>query len=87
MGIPLLYPWANRLAEFELRVAGRSITLDPDSPRLELDPNGLPIHGLMSGIPGWTVEAHEADRDRALLRASFAFDDASGWPCSCFRTR
>jgi aldose 1-epimerase len=78
MGIPLLYPWANRLAEFEFQVAGRSITLDPDSPRLELDPNGLPIHGLMSGIPGWHVEAHEADRDRALLRASFAFDDASG---------
>lgn len=78
MGIPLLYPWANRLAEFEFQVAGRSITLDPDSPRLELDPNGLPIHGLMSGIPGWKVEAHEADRDRALLRASFPFDDASG---------
>jgi aldose 1-epimerase len=78
MGIPLLYPWANRLAEFEFEVAGRPITLDPDSPRLELDPNGLPIHGLMSGIPGWTIEAHEADRDRALLRASFAFHDASG---------
>jgi aldose 1-epimerase len=78
IGIPLLYPWANRLAEFEFEVAGRSITLDRDSPRLELDPNGLPIHGLMSGIPGWHVEAHEADRDRALLGASFAFDDASG---------
>ena len=88
MGIPLLYPWANRLAEFEFEVAGRSITLDPDSPRLELDPNGLPIHRLMSGIPGWNVEAHEADRDRALLRASFAFDDASGLrPRSRFRTR
>jgi aldose 1-epimerase len=78
MGIPLLYPWANRLAEFEFQVAERSVNLDPDSPRLEVDPNGLPIHGLMSGIRGWMVEAHEADRDRALLRASFAFNDASG---------
>jgi aldose 1-epimerase len=78
MGIPLLYPWANRLAEFEFQVAERSVNLDPDSPRLELDPNGLPIHGLMSGIRGWMVEALEADRDRALLRTSFAFNDASG---------
>ena len=41
----------------------------PDSPRLELDPGSLPIHRLMSGIPGWNVEAHEADpRSRAPAR-------------------
>jgi len=42
-GIPLLYPWANRLASFGYRAAGREVTLDPSSPLLHLDANGLPI--------------------------------------------
>jgi galactose mutarotase-like enzyme len=78
MGIPLLYPWANRLSELEFPLAGRTVRLDPGSPHLALDPNGLPIHGLLGGIAGWRVEEHEADRDAARLRARFAFDDASG---------
>ena len=28
-GIPLLYPWANRLASSRYRVAGREVTFDP----------------------------------------------------------
>jgi galactose mutarotase-like enzyme len=78
MGIPLLYPWANRLAQREFPLAGRTVRLDPGWPHLALDPNGLPIHGLVGGISGWQVEAHEADRGTARLRARFCFDDASG---------
>jgi aldose 1-epimerase len=55
MGIPLLYPWANRLAGFEYEAAGKEVTLDPDSPRVRLDPNGLPIHGLLAANPDWEV--------------------------------
>src|SRR5947208_14246503 len=55
MGIPLLYPWANRLAGLEYEAAGKKVTLDPDSPRLRLDPNGLPIHGLLAANPHWEV--------------------------------
>jgi aldose 1-epimerase len=55
MGIPLLYPWANRLAGLEYHAAGKSIQLDPDSPRIRLDPNGLPIHGLLAANPHWEV--------------------------------
>ena len=29
MGIPLLYPWANRLAGFQYDVAGKHVTIDP----------------------------------------------------------
>ena len=29
MGIPLLYPWANRLASFEYSVAGHDVRRDP----------------------------------------------------------
>ncbi|TMK97441.1 MAG: aldose 1-epimerase [Actinobacteria bacterium] len=43
-GIPLLHPWANRLA-----------TELPDSPLIPRDEHGLPIHGLLA--PYWDVFA------------------------------
>ena len=46
-GIPLLHPWANRLA--------RSI----ESPLVRLDPHGLPIHGLLAASPHWSVVADD----------------------------
>lgn len=78
MGIPLLYPWANRLGALQLEVAGRTVSLDPGSPRLKLDEHGLPIHGLLAAASGWRVEAHEADANGARLRAGFEFDQGSG---------
>jgi aldose 1-epimerase len=55
MGIPLLHPWANRLSATHYEAAGKSVTVDPDSPRIKLDPNGLPIHGLLTASPHWHV--------------------------------
>jgi galactose mutarotase-like enzyme len=60
-GIPLLHPWANRLDGLEYEAAGKRVTIDPDSPLVRLDPNGLPIHGLLAANPGWKVE-HEKSR-------------------------
>jgi galactose mutarotase-like enzyme len=54
-GIPLLYPWANRLAGFEYGVLGKEVALDRTSSLLELDQNGLPIHGLLSK---WSPTTH-----------------------------
>ena len=45
-GIPLLHPWANRLAAHHYRVAGQEVRLDPSSPLLHHDDHGLPIHGV-----------------------------------------
>src|SRR3954471_24404 len=53
MGIPLLYPWANRLAGPEYGAAGRQVTIALDSPLVRLDPNGLPIHGGLAANPHW----------------------------------
>src|SRR5437763_16767175 len=53
MGIPLLYPWANRLSALNCEAAGKRIDLDPDSSYVRLDPNGLPIHGLLAANPPW----------------------------------
>jgi aldose 1-epimerase len=44
-GIPLLHPWANRLAGTRYQAAGREVQLDAASPLLHLD-NGLPMHGV-----------------------------------------
>jgi len=55
MGIPLLYPWANRLAGMSYSVAGRTVTLPHDPTRIALDGNGLPIHGVIGGRLRWQV--------------------------------
>ena len=57
MGIPLLYPWANRLAGSSYTAAGRDVVLAPDSPLLGHDPNGLPIHGVVGGRLQWALPA------------------------------
>jgi galactose mutarotase-like enzyme len=73
MGIPLLYPWANRVASRRFQAAGREVNLDLASPPPSLDPNGLPIHGLLAAAEGWRVERHEARGDGGLLAARFDF--------------
>ena len=55
MGIPLLHPWANRLAADEYRVNGTAVRLRPDSPMVARDEHGLPIHGLLGGSPHWAL--------------------------------
>ena len=73
MGIPLLYPWANRVGHRHFEVAGREVTIDPERTPVRLDADGLPMHGLLSAAAGWQVERHEALADGALLGARFDF--------------
>ena len=75
MGIPLLYPWANRVASDRFEVAGRRVDLDraaPPPPRR--DSAGLAMHGLLSGAHGWRVDHH----DGGTVRASFDFGAQAG---------
>ncbi len=73
MGIPLLHPWANRLAASAFEVAGAPIRLDLGSPRVGRDASGLPIHGLLAGMPGWEVLRHERHATGGVLSARFDF--------------
>jgi aldose 1-epimerase len=68
MGIPLLYPWANRLSHRGYQAAGQRVTLpDPDG-RYSVDPGGLAIHGALPGDLVWEVEQPPVpDRVRARL--------------------
>jgi aldose 1-epimerase len=71
-GLPLLAPWANRLARRRYRAAGVSVDLDDLD--LPVDGNGLPIHGFLVGRPGWSVDSLRARGDAARLRASIDVD-------------
>jgi galactose mutarotase-like enzyme len=63
MGIPLLHPWANRLARDTYRVDGTLVRLRADSPLVARDEHGLPIHGLLGGSPHWALRAASDDDD------------------------
>ena len=56
MGIPLLYPWANRLSAKTYDVDGETVTLTPDAYGVRPDNNGLPIHGLLAAYPRWRAQ-------------------------------
>lgn len=81
MGIPILYPWANRLGANTYTAQGATVRLTPGENNVRADPNGLPIHGVLAAHPGWRVTAETADEltagvdfgaDPALL-ASFPY--------------
>lgn len=55
MGIPLLYPWANRLAGFDYTIAGHTVAVPHDTTRVALDGGGLPIHGVIGGRLAWEL--------------------------------
>jgi aldose 1-epimerase len=73
MGIPLLHPWANRVARRRFRVAGVEVDLDKASPPPNVDQHGLPIHGLLAAASGWRVERHESSGEGGVLAARFDF--------------
>lgn len=67
MGIPLLYPWANRLGDNTYEAEGTTVTLTPGRNGVRPDPNGLPIHGVLAGYPNWRVLAESANELTAEL--------------------
>lgn len=72
MGIPLLYPWANRLGGFHYSVAGREVVLPHDSALIALDGNGLPIHGVIGGRLQWQL-SRDAHQDAQTVTAELSW--------------
>ncbi len=70
-GIPLLYPWANRLSRHRYRVGDVDVDLRPLD--LHTDGNGLPIHGTMLARPEWEVTRLGAGPRSARLASRFDF--------------
>jgi aldose 1-epimerase len=61
MGIPILYPWANRLGANTYTAENVTVTLRPGENGVRPDPNGLPIHGVLAAYPGWRVTTQSED--------------------------
>ena len=66
-GIPLLYPWANRLSQSGYEAFGRKVSLDLKSPLLHADENGLPIHGIKWSALPWKEISYAPTRLVARL--------------------
>jgi galactose mutarotase-like enzyme len=77
MGIPLLHPWANRLARYGYAWDGTEVEIPRDPARVADDGNGLPIHGLSPACFRWRVAERSADDDAAHLCAEL---DAAALP-------
>lgn len=82
-GLPLLYPYANRLGADRLEACGRSIDL-ARVPTLKRDDKGHPIHGLLLRRGGWSlavlgpgaIEAELDWRSQSELMAAYPFPHA-----------
>ena len=81
MGVPLLHPWANRLAEWEYEALGRRVDLEPLRGRVvKADgETGLPMHGVMPAAweiaeaTGTRLVAERLPADDEGFRAAFPF--------------
>ena len=69
-GIPLLYPYANRLRTDHFTAAGKAVDLSRDS-KLKRDANGFPMHGLLIRWADWIVTQPSPDE----LQASIVWGD------------
>jgi len=67
-GMPLLYPWANRLAALRYNAAGKNVALDAKSPVLHFDDHGLPMHGVPWGQLHWEILDAQPNSFRARLK-------------------
>jgi aldose 1-epimerase len=81
MGIPLLYPWANRLAADEYTAAGRTVQIPNDPALIARDGAGLPIHGAIGGRQGWELEpgSDGGASEPQALTARLTWSEDSRW--------
>lgn len=67
MGIPILYPWANRLSANTYEVGGAVVTLAAGTNGVRTDGHGAPMHGVLAAYPGWLVTARSDNELTAVL--------------------
>jgi galactose mutarotase-like enzyme len=77
LGIPVLHPWANRLAGFDYTVDERTVRLPDGPPLVRCEEHGLPIHGLLGGSRHWRVRSVDSDAGTARLAATLDFGSHS----------
>lgn len=68
MGIPILYPWANRLGANVYSVGTSTVDLAGVA-GVRTDANGAPMHGVLAAHAGWRVTEQSSD----AVTAQFEF--------------
>ncbi len=83
-GVPFLAPWGNRMAGGGFWANGQRYSFNKDLGSLRLDKNELPIHGMLTASPLWSVTDTAADATMAHARSRFEFwkypDLMANWP-------
>jgi len=85
MAIPLLYPWANRLAAFDYSIGGRTVIVPHDQQLVTLDGNGLPIHGVVGGRMAWSLDESASTSRSLTARLSWSGSQAEIFDVFPFR--
>ena len=63
LGVPILYPWANRLARDSWKFGPQPARIKPGAYRVKRDENGLAIHGTLAASSLWEVAEARAEDD------------------------
>ena len=81
MGIPILYPWANRLSASNYDIDGAVVTLTPGAGGVRTDEHGAPMHGVLAAYPGWMVTSRLFGRVSSLTGLQeYRQRSTSCWP-------
>jgi aldose 1-epimerase len=67
MGIPILYPWANRLSANSYDVDDAVVTLTADVNGVRTDAHGAPMHGVLAACRDWKMTARSGNALTAAL--------------------
>lgn len=71
-GIPLLYPWANRVTENNYTVDGFKVSFSTEG--MKVDENGYANHGTMTAIKGWETQSF-AIGGQLILEGKYKFNE------------
>jgi aldose 1-epimerase len=77
-GVPVLYPWANRLGAWGYAAAGSTVAIDRGSAPVRDDGKDLPIHGALPAACHWRLEETATDGDAAWLVAELDWTADAG---------
>jgi aldose 1-epimerase len=72
-GIPLLWPWANRIDQNSYYANGKIYDFNLGLGNVRLDANRKPIHGLLSTFSGWKLVSCRADGHAAEVTSRLEF--------------
>jgi aldose 1-epimerase len=73
VGIPFLWPWANRIDQDAYYVNGKKYAINSDLKNASRDQNKHPMHGLVTYSSAWSVVSTKADRRRAEVTSRLEF--------------